>query len=571
MARLNLQSSSGKKFGGAEIVLALSIAVLVVIVAVPVFMILYNAFTVDGRLNIGDVVSIIREPDTYMALRNSLIIALGVTGLGTFLGVLFSYLVARTDLPLKNLMKLLFIVPFMLPSFIGAIAWKVLLSPRGGYINKMFMDLFNTTKPLFNIYSVAGIIVVETMYLFPFVFMQVSAALERMDPTLEESARISGVPLGTIMRKITFPLIMPSIVAGALLIALYSLAHFGVPAILGTEIGFYNIPTLIYRKIHSSGGSFASIRTGTVLATILIASAALILYLQKLVLKSGRYSIIAGKSMRPMLMKLRKSKMPILILCFIYIFITVILPTVTIMLVGSLKTYGLPFELKNMTLRNFQYIINWRMTRQAVSNSLFLSLGAAFVTMLAGTIISYVIVKMKVKGKFILEFLGVLPFSVPGTVIALGVILTWSGKFGINLYNTTWIIFVAYIARYMAFSIKSNSAALEQVHDSLEEAARSCGATHWQSMKDIVLPLIRPGMVAAFFLILLPALRELTTSVLLYGPRTRTIGVAIYALNEDGETVLACALATFALLIIVFGEIVIRRILSAKEGGPSGG
>ncbi len=571
MSSLDVPRGSGRRFGGAELVLLLSIAILVVVVAVPVFMILYNSFTVNGKFNVSDIIKILSQPDTYMALRNSLIIALGVTGLGTFLGVLFSYLVVRTDLPFKGLMKLLFIVPFMLPSFIGAIAWKVLLSPRGGYINRIFMNAFNTNRPLFNIYSVAGIIIVETMYLFPFVFMQVSAALERMDPTLEESARISGVSLGTITRKITFPLIMPSIVAGALLIALYSLAHFGVPAILGTEIGFYNIPTLIYRKIHSSAGSFESIRTGTVLATILIASAALILYLQRVVLKSGRYSIIAGKSMRPMLMKLRRSKTPILILCFIYIFITVVMPTLTIVLVGSLKTYGLPIALKNMTLKNFNYILNWRQTRQAVSNSLVLSLGAAFVTMLAGTMISYVIVKMKVKGKFILEFLGVLPFSVPGTVIALGVILTWSGKLGINLYNTTWIIFVAYIARYMAFSIKSNSAALEQVHDSLEEAARSCGATHWQAMKDIVLPLIRPGMVAAFFLILLPALRELTTSVLLYGPRTRTIGVAIYALNEDGETVLACALATFALVIIVFGEIVIRKLLSIKEGGPSGG
>ena len=147
----------------------------------------------------------------------------------------------------------------------------------------------------------------------------------------------------------------------------------------------------------------------------------------------------------------------------------------------------------------------------------------------------------------------------PGTVIALGVILMWSGKFGVNLYNTAWIIFVAYIARYMAFSLKSTSAALEQVHDSLEEAARACGATHWQALRDIVLPLIKPGMVAAFFLIFLPALRELTTSVLLYGPTTRTIGVAIYALNEDGETVYAATLASVALVIIIVGQLVIKR------------
>ena len=155
-----------------------------------------------------------------------------------------------------------------------------------------------------------------------------------------------------------------------------------------------------------------------------------------------------------------------------------LLPTVTIFLVALLKTYGLSFTLENMTLHNFTYILfTMKLTKDAIWNSFYLSLAAALVTMLVGTLISYVIVKMRVRGKFLLEFLGLLPFSVPGTVIALGVILMWSGKFGVNLYNTAWIIFVAYIARYMAFALKSTSAALEQVGDSLEEAARACGAT----------------------------------------------------------------------------------------------
>jgi iron(III) transport system permease protein len=272
--------------------------------------------------------------------------------------------------------------------------------------------------------------------------------------------------------------------------------------------------------------------------------------------------------MRPVLLKLRGMKIPLLILSIIYIAITVVLPTVTIFMVGTLKTYGLEFTAANMTLDNIKYILfEWKMTQDAIWNSFYISLAAALVTMLVGTLISYVIVKMKVRGKFLLEFLGVLPFSLPGTVIALGVILMWSGRFGVNLYNTAWIILIAYIARYMAFSLKSNSAALEQVHDSLEEAARACGATHWQALKDIVIPLIKPGMVAAFFLIFLPALRELTTSVLLYGPKTRTIGVDIYTLNEDGETVYAAALASVALVIIVIGQLVIKRVTRSKLEG----
>jgi len=555
------------RFGTAQVLLVLSIAILVIVVAVPVLLIFFNAFWVDGHFNVADVIKVLREKDTYQALLNSLILACGVTVTGTVVGTFFAWLVTRTDLPLKGAMKVLFLVPFMLPSFIGALAWKMLLSPRSGYINRFFIEVLGFDGPVFDIYTYGGIIAVETMYLFPFVFIQVSGALERMDPTLEESARISGADLFTITRKITSPLVAPSILSGALLIMLYSMAHFGTVAVLGIEAGIYNIPTLIYEKIHQSAGSFNSIRTGTVLATVLVITAALILWLQNRVLARGRYQIIAGKSFRPTEVKLRGLRTPMLAFCLAYIGFTIVLPTATIFMVGGLKTYGLPFAAENLTWENYRYILfEWDLTRDAIWNSISLGFAAAVITMFAGVIISYVIVKMRVRGKGVLEFLGMLPFSVPGSVIALGVILAWSGKYGVNLYNTVWIILVAYIARYMAFSLKANSAALEQVHDSLVEAARASGATMWQALRDVVLPLVRPGMLAAFFLIFLPALRELTVSVLLYGPTTRTIGVAIYTLNEDGETVYSAALAGIALVIIIVGESVIKRLFKGAAG-----
>ncbi|WP_455599667.1 ABC transporter permease [Cloacibacillus sp.] len=567
-----MPSAGTKKFGMAEFIFLLSVLILVVIVALPVVLIFWTSFIVDGHLNMKAVMDTIMQEETFQALKMSIMIAACVTVTCTFVGTLFAWLVTRTDLPFKETMKVLFTVPFMLPAFIGALAWKMLLSPRAGYINQLWMAITGTRHALFNVYGFWGIVIIETMYLFPFVFIQVSGALERMDPTLEESARISGAGLFTITRKITIPLIMPAVVAGALLVCLYSLSHFGTPAILGTEVGIYTIPTMIYELIHQSAGSFTAIRAATVLSVVLVLSAAVILYAQNKVIKSGRFQIIAGKSVRPTVLKLRGLRTPLFIFCCVYLLITVVMPTVTIFLVGFLNTYGLPLALENMSWENYRYVLfEWKLTKDAIWNSAFLSLSAAFVTMIAGGIISYVLVKLKVCGKWFLEFLGMLPFSLPGTVIALGVILTWSGRFGINLYNTAWIIFVAYIARYMAFSLKSNSAALEQVHDSLVEASRASGATPWQSLRDIVIPLIRPGMVAAFFLIFLPALRELTTSVLLYGPTTRTIGVAIYTLNEDGETVYACALAGIALLLIVGGEILIKRFFEKKRRADNGG
>lgn len=559
---MNTKSS----FGVAQIILFLSIAILVIVVAFPVLLILFNAFWVEDHFNFSGAIDILKEPETFKALMNSLIIA-GMSTIGsTIVGTFFAWLVTRTDMPHKRFMKSMFLVPFMLPSFIGAMAWKMLLSPNAGFINRFFMDNLGFDGPIFNLYSYYGISAVEVMYLFPFVFIQVCGALERMDPTLEESARISGAGLFTITRKITIPLVLPSILSGALLIMLYSMAHFGTVAVLGIENGIYNIPVLIYERIHQSGGSFESIRTGTVLATVLVISAACIIWAQRKILGSGHYQIIGGKSFRPMELKLRGLKYPLMFFCFAYIAFTIVLPTVVIFLVGGLSTYGLSFTPENLSLDNFKFILfEYDVTRDAIFNSVTLGLTAAIITMFAGVMISYVIVKMDVKGKGILEFLGMLPFSVPGSVIALGVILAWSGQFGVNLYNTVWIILVAYIARYMAFSLKANSAALEQVHDSLVEASRACGATMWQSLKDIVLPLVKPGMFAAFFLIFLPSLRELTVSIMLYAPTTRTIGVAIYTLNEDGETVISCALAAIALIIIIVGQTVINHFTKKES------
>ena len=383
---MNTKSS----FGVAQIILFLSIAILVVVVAFPVLLILFNAFWVEDHFNFSGAIEILKEPETFKALINSLIIA-GMSTIGsTIVGTFFAWLVTRTDMPHKRFMKSMFLVPFMLPSFIGAMAWKMLLSPNAGFINRFFMDNLGFDGPIFNLYSYYGISAVEVMYLFPFVFIQVCGALERMDPTLEESARISGAGLFTITRKITIPLVLPSILSGALLIMLYSMAHFGTVAVLGIENGIYNIPVLIYERIHQSGGSFESIRTGTVLATVLVISAACIIWAQRKILGSGHYQIIGGKSFRPMELKLRGLKYPLMFFCFAYIAFTIVLPTVVIFLVGGLSTYGLSFTPENLSLDNFKFILfEYDVTRDAIFNSVTLGLTAAIITMFAGVMISY--------------------------------------------------------------------------------------------------------------------------------------------------------------------------------------
>ena len=514
----DLAALDGRRFSLDGAMTLLSFVLLLVIVVIPIFMIVYHAFFYQGQFDPRLFASQLLAPKTLASMWNTVKIAFWVTLFGTAMGVFYAWLLGRSDIPAKGLMRALFSIPYMFPPFLGAMAWDLLLNGRSGYLNRWLMHTFGLASAPFNINSVWGIVFVEISYYFPFVFMQVVSALERMDPTLEECARIAGARQMTVIRKITLPLVLPAISAGALLILISSLAHFGVPSILG-------------------------------------------------VLSAGSYDIIKGKSMRPTLIKLRGSRVPLLLLAISTLIMIVVVPLVMIFLVGLVKAYGLPLIPKNFTLNNYVKVFAASGTFVSIKNSLFVSFTAGVVCMFLGTLIAYVVQKIRPRGRGALEVLSVLPYSIPGTVLAVGVILAWSGSLGgISLYNTIWIILVAYLARYLSFSMKSSSAALLQVHPSLEEAARACGASHTESLKDITLPLIRPAMVAGFFLIFLPAMREVTTSVLLYGPYTRTLGVQIYSLRDAGMMPQAAALGSVAIVLIVICNAIVSRITRDRKG-----
>lgn len=562
----DMAALDGKHFSLDRILTIVCFAILFVIVLVPVAMIFYVTFFEGGKFDFSLFKKVIINKDNVGAMWNTIKVAIGATVVGTIMGLFFAWLVGRSDIPTKGFMKALFNIPYMFPPFFGAMAWDLMLNGRSGYINKWFMSTFGISTPLFNINSIGGIVFVECCYYFPFVYMQVVNSLERMDSTLEESARIAGASQWYVIRKITLPLVKPAISAGSLLILTSSLAHFGVPSMLGFSQNIYTLPTRIYQLFYRATGSFQGIREGSALSILLILVVVLALVLQKYVLKAGSYDIIKGKSTRPMLIKLRGIKVPMLIISYVCLFVIVALPLGMIIIVGFLKAYGLPLTLANMTLNNYRNILfNNTMVMDSIKNSIFLAFSAGSICMLLGVMVAYVIVKIKPKGSLILELLSLLPYAIPGIVMAIGVILVWSGRFGLNLYNTIWIILVAYLARYLSFSMKSASASLQQVHPSLEEAARSCGASHFASLKDVTVPLIRPSMISGFFLIFLPAMRELTTSVLLYGPYSRTLGVAIYSLRNDGYITLASALAALAILLIIVLNTVVNAILKDRK------
>lgn len=566
--RTDLEKQAGFHFGLEQGLTLVSVILLAIIVVIPVVSIIFNTFfDIDGSLDLKTFFDVILRSENVKSIINTIIISLGATIGATVIGVFFAWLLGRSDIPFKSLMRTLFTIPFMIPPFLGALSWDLMFSGRGGYLNKLLMAVFNLESAPIEINSIGGIIFVEVIYFFSFVYMQVVSSLERMDPTLEESARIAGANQMYVIRKITLPLMIPSISAGVLLVLISTLSHYGVPSILGFSHNIYTLPTKIVERMYAANGSFQGIREAASLSVLLVIIVAIALVLQRAVLNVGRYDIIKGKSMRPTLIKLRAARWPLFIFSLIFLAFVVILPLVILFLVSLLKAYGLPLTPENFSFANYVKVFAQKSVMDAIKNSLFLSVAAGVICLFLGVMVAYVVYKVKPKFSGLIEMLAVLPYSLPGTVLSIGVILAWSGKIlGINFYNTIWIILIAYSARYLSYTLKSSASALQQVHYSLEEASRTCGATKFNAMLDITLPLIRPAMVSGFFMVFLPAMRELTTSVLLYGPKSRTLGVQIYMLRENGYMTQAAALATVTIIIVIISNKIVEFITKERKG-----
>jgi iron(III) transport system permease protein len=389
----------------------------------------------------------------------------------------------------------------------------------------------------------------------------VAGALERMDASLEEAARASGANTYRIMREITLPLVLPAIIAGGLLAFIGALANFGIPALLGMRARFFVLTTSIYYALAIPDFGLAT-ALSSMLVLVALVSMALQFGIQK---GESRYTVISGKSVHPAELKLRSVRYPLFLCVAAFVFFISIIPVLSMVLTALVKYWGAPLALKNFTLSNFIYILNLESGRRAIVNSLFLAGASATITMFAGVVISYLHVKAKLKGARALDFLATVPYAVPHTVIAISMILAWA-KPPVSLYGTLWIIMAAYFAVYLPFAVRTTNSTLQQVHDSLEEAARASGAKVLPRLRDIILPLARPGMIAGWILVFMPALRELTVSILLYTHRTETIGVVVYNMQDAGYREIAAALASIVMALLILGNAVLRRLTGGVAG-----
>jgi iron(III) transport system permease protein len=538
-----------------------------VLVLYPSGVLVLQSFLVEGRLSAGHYLRIARDPSTYAVLANSLVVSIWSTLGGSLLGVALAWLVGRTDLPGRRLWRTLILLPYMIPPFIGAMAWVYLLGPVG-YLNQVWMALTGAAEPFFVIYGQAGIIFVLMLYGYPIVYLAALGVLERMDPSLEEAARLSRAGPARVLWDITIPLMLPGILAGALLLMMSSLANFGIPAIVGFPARYFVLTTKIYTTILNFDLR-DNLRIAAALSMWLVIIAAVLLRLQRMILGRRRFTVVSGQAGPRRLVSLGVWRYPAAVALAGFIVISVVLPVAAIVLTSLIRAYGLPPTPANLTLQHYATaFLGVPKVQRAIVNSLILAAAASACIVVLAAAIGYLVARVRIRGAAALELLLTIPYAVPGTVVALAMILAWVRPvplLGIRLYDTIWILLLAYVARFLVFGVRTVMAGLSQVHASLEEAARISGASRVAAFRDIVLPIIRPSLLAGWFLAFIPAVAELTLSILLFSVGNETIGVVIFGLHDEGKIALSAAVASVVTALLLAINVLTRIVLREER------
>ncbi|WP_296360036.1 iron ABC transporter permease [uncultured Acidaminococcus sp.] len=539
-------------------VIALSVLILLYFIVLPLAVLIIDSIVVDGHLDVSSYLSVYGQAVNMKALTNTAKISILVMILSVLITFPLAWLIGRTDLPGRKKFRTILVASYMIPPYVGAIAWTQLLNPDVGYLNDLFKTVFSLSEAPFNIYTEGGLIWVLTLFYSPFAFITISRAMEKMDPTLEEASRVSGASPLRVLWDVTLPLMAPSILAGGLLVFIGAGSAFGIPAIVGMPGNIEVLTTRIVSFVYM--GNDSGIRNATTLAVSLMILANGLLFFMTWFMGRKDYTTIGGKSTRPALVELGRWKGLATILVAVYAFIAVILPLGSIVITSFMVSMSKGLSLDNFgfdawmpVLENSQYLdCIWR------------SLGYAFIAATIGTILSlfvaYLSVKTNVKGRSLPDLLVMVGGSTPSVVIALALIITFSGNYGLNLYSTMWILIVSYLVKYMTMSVRTIAASLSQVSSSLEEAGLNSGAGWLRICKDIIMPLIAPSIVAGWFLIFMPSFYELTMSNLLYGSDTQTIGVLLYELQTYADTQNASVMSVIILIIVMVGNLILNKV-----------
>ncbi|MFN7955302.1 MAG: iron ABC transporter permease [bacterium] len=573
-----------KRLGAAlPAVLLAAIALgLLLFAALPLAAVIARALGFPGDIHAFAWLGALAKPERHQALVATVETAAGATALAVVLGVALALVLTRLDVAAPALWRALLSLPAAVPPYLWGIAWIDLANPRTGLLNTL-AERLGARDPVFGIYGIGGIVWVLGLSFFPLVLLPVAAALERMDASLEESARIAGASPARALGEITLPLIVPSIASAAVLVFLLAAAAYGVPYLLGTggSERVFVLTTAIVNLVNVGGEK--SLADAMSLALVLLAVSLAVSALGGLAARGERKrAVVTGKSQRPRLIALgRGARALVHATLALVLLVAVVMPVGTLVLVSLIESWGSGFGPANWGTSSYtRVLLTNHETLPALARSTGLGVLAASLATVVGAIVGYARRRRPGLATRAIEGLANAPYAVPGTVLAMGLLLVWSREvrlivaerltLAIDLFAGSAALAVAYVVKYLSFGVRTTTSALAQLDPTLEEAARVAGARPARAAIDVVVPLIAPALAATWLLVFLPVLSEITMSVLLVGPGTSVIGTVLFELQSYADPPAAAVVATVLVAATLAGQLAVRAVRAPRAGGSAG-
>ena len=523
------------------------------LIVVPLVFLIWTSFRtghigVPVELTFANYTRAYANPATYELVANTVVFALGSAAIALLLGIIFAWLVERTNLPAKDLIYPLFLVPIAIPGVLFSISWVLLLSPGAGIINLFLKHAFQLEQAPFNIYNLPGMVFLEGLHLTPVTFLIMAGSFRRMDPALEEASDALGAGFLTTLNRITLRILRPAILGALIYVLISAMESFEIPGIIGMRAGIQVLAFKIYLAKQDSPPDYGMLST---LAVLLLAiSAILIVAYSKFSRDAEKYATITGKAYRPKIIELGRWKFFAIAFVASYFAVTILLPLLVLIWTSLLPVYQAPSwaALGRLSLENYRTVFDISKVGLAFKNTLVLVLLAPTITMLICSVLSWVIVKSHGKGRKLLDFLAFMPHAIPG--IVTGVALTWVYIFlPIPIYGTIWILLIAYVTGRIAFGTRVMNAAMTQLHKELEEASYTSGGSWFKTFRKITLPLLLPALVNGWIFSAIVVAKAMGSVIMLYSHDSIVLSVLVWELWNNGDVAATAALG----VILIFG------------------
>ena len=567
----NFPQRAGVSLGGLQrygrpVGIGALILVLCFLSLYPMVMLLYGSLHstppgIPGEFNLDGYIGL-ASAENLVVLANTVGISLVKTILSLALAVLLAWIVARTDTPARGVLEVLITLPFFIPPILTATAWAMLGNAQVGTINLLWRWLTGSDGTLVDVYSYGGVVWHMMQYSTPFIFLFVVDAFRAMDPSLEESSRMSGATRWQTFWRITLALMLPVTTSAFILSFIRGMESFESAVFFGTPVGINVITTTIYNSITQRAQP--DYQAATALGFAAMALMFLLLVVQSRLLRGRSFATVTGKGYAPNVTRLGPLRWLTFAVCIVFFGLTVALPVGQLLLSSFFQFFGF-YQLDMLTLDHYRDVFGNRAFWNALANTMLLGIAGATATMVLGSIVAYVTTRTRWRGRRLIDVLAWLPWMMPGMVLGIGFLWGFATlPHAIPIYGTLWALLLAYMALGTPVAVRVASGAYQQIATDIEECSRVHGAGWWQTLWRILVALAWPAFAVGWVLIFFGIMRELSASILLYAPDTEVLSVVMLKMWSGGKPEEVSVIGLLMLVLVLLFRWVQLRFIKRR-------